>query len=324
MTPRFRALQELGEQFERAADLAPSAETNVRSGPWIRRTARLRTNAAQLGTRRGALLGLLAILVVAATATAAVTLTSDRTAPVLAGKHALCPEGFNYLANTTTKLVYPPNYPGALPQGGHTTCFATVRAARNSGYSPAPDPHGYWTLGSLYLEPVPATIHKTCENAARLTRHLVYCPTRLPAPWTGAAAPDCPTAACSARLLSLSGAFSTVGTSESSPGDGAAGIWAAPVSQAAMQPYLVGCWRGYGANRALPAHPLSRTRFRGHPAAWYRCEIPVITSSPNDTALQWRIGNWTYGVAAGGAGGLGRRLVTYIVAHLVAVRPPKR
>jgi len=124
--------------------------------------------------------------------------------------------------------------------------------------------------------------------------------------------------------LSLSGAFTTVGTPADTPGDGDASVWAAPIGEASSQPYLVGCWRGYGANRVLPPRPLSRTSFRGHPAAWYRCDVPIIVSGPNDAAFQWRIGGWTYGVAAGGAPGLQRRLAAYMAAHLVAVAPPTR
>jgi hypothetical protein len=143
----------------------------------------------------------------------------------------------------------------------------------------------------------------------------VYCPRRLPAPWIDPADginEDCPSAGCSAPLLSISGSFSAPSSYVgSAPGVGEVTVWALSTRQQRLYPYLVGC---------MTARPISRTVFRGHPAAWYECPIFGDNTS---AVLEWRIGREVYGISANGAANLRRRLVEYIAAQLVRRAPTR-
>lgn len=253
----------------------------------------------------------LATLATAGGALAAVSLLAGSSPPVrLPGGTDLCPSNYAYVADVRTKLVYPPNYPG-FPESGDIRCFASAQNARADGYRFAPAPAGDTRVGVVYLGTTPADVRRTCARAQRLVHAVVYCPGRLPTPWIHPAINwDCPTANCFASLLSLTGSFdvpqSYVG---SAPGVGDATIWEATAGQQRAFPYLIGCL-------STSARLVSRTRFRGHPAAWYRCSGSVFGGSPS-SMLEWHFGKEAYGITADGPPGLRRRLVLYLATHLV-------
>jgi hypothetical protein len=228
----------------------------------------------------------------------------------LPGGQSLCPAGYGYLAFARPALVYPPNYPGVLPRHAHATgCYASQQDARAAGYRLAPTPPGDVRLGPLYLAPASADVRRTC----RLARDLgvpAYCPRLLPAPWIDApetGLPDCPSPGCSFALLSLWGTYaapsSYVG---SAPGVAEVTIWTMTTRQRRLYPWLSGC---------SSARPISRTLFRGHPAAWYQCPI---FGNDISAVLEWHVGPVGYGISANGPASLRRRLVASIAEHLTA------
>jgi hypothetical protein len=242
-------------------------------------------------------------------AAATVSLSGGSRPPVrLPGGGGLCPVSYPYVADTSQKLAYSPNYPGPpLREAGSIRCFASAHDARAAGYTLASAPTGDTMLGGLYLAPTPAAVRGMCQVAGRLTRTVVYCPGRLPVPWLRGG-PACPLAGCS--MLSISGSFtapaSYVG---SSAGIGDLTIWEGPARQLRVYlPYFAGC--GFGAD----PRPIGHISFRGHPAAWYSCSISADSTG---SLLAWRIGGESYGITADGPARLRHRLVEYIAAHLV-------
>jgi hypothetical protein len=263
--------------------------------------------------RRATVVGLVALLV-ASSAIAAVSVFSGSTSPVrLYGGAALCPVDYDVVAQVSTGLYYPPNYPGQRFAKGDVRCFASAQYARHAGFRLATVPHGDTRVGAIYFASTPLSVRRTCNTAARELRALVYCPSQLPTPWVHPLINwDCPTHDCSIPLLSLTGSFtapdSYIG---SAPGIGEAMIWEASKSQQRTFPYvLFGCFS--------PADLVSRTTFRGHPAAWYRC---AIWGNTVGTMLEWHIGKQAYAISADGPAGARRTLVAFIARHLVAVRP---
>lgn len=244
-------------------------------------------------------------------AAAAISLAGGSAPPVrLPGGTGLCPSNFPYAAVASQKQVYPSNYPDmALVTRHVTSCFDSTQDAHRAGYRIAPPPPGDTTLGPLYIAPVTVSVQHICTAAQGLTHARVYCPARLPTPWTSQGAlPNCPTASCSAPLLSISGTFTAPASYlPSAPGTGDVSIWEG--SKTALKQYLptVYC---IGAR----AHVIARTSFRGHPATWYQC---TIFGHPTST-LGWHEGKESYAIAADGPTALRRRLIRYIAAHLTA------
>jgi hypothetical protein len=273
-----------------------------------------RRRRPRIGLRwRGRALGVALIALFAASgALAAVSILGGSSAPVrLYGGQDLCPVNYGYAAQASTRLFYPPNYPGRqFSEGQDLRCFASAKYARDAGYTPAPAPVGDARVGPIYLAPTPAPVRHTCAAAQRETRATIYCPGLLPTPWVHPAINwDCPTAECHAPLLSLTGSFSAPSSYiGSAPGVGEATIWSATARQQRTFPYLVGC---LAAKPRLVGH----TSFHGHPAAWYRCSI---FGSSTSTMLEWHIGKQSYGITADGPASIRRELVDYISAHLVA------
>lgn len=259
-------------------------------------------------------LALVGVLVAAASAAAAVSLSSGRAVPVrLPGGGSLCPAGFEYAAYASLGVVYPPNFPSAQPRHAKiTSCYGSPQDARAAGYRLAPTPEGDRRLGPLYLAPASAFVRDRCQAAEHLGVP-VFCPHLLPAPWTNptdATNADCPSAGCSAPLLSLWGEFAApTSYSGSAPGVGEVTLWAASRRQQQLYPYLVGC---------PSAKPVSRIVFRRHPAAWYQCQI---FGNATSSVLKWTIGAIQYGVSADGPAGLRQRLVSYIAIHLAGPEP---
>lgn len=278
-----------------------------------RRRAAAAVRAPRLRRRlQGRLLAVtLASLVTAGGALAAVSLLAGSSPPVrLPGGTDLCPANYGYVADVSTKLVYPPNYPGRqLPERGDIRCFASAQDARADGYRFAPAPAGITRVGSVYLATTPADVRRTCARAQQLVHAVVYCPGRLPTPWIHPAINwDCPTADCGAPLLSLTGSFDAPDAyAGPAPGVGNVTISEATAAQQRTFPYLFGC---LGAT----AHLTSRTLFRGHRAAWYRCAL--WGGSPS-SMLEWHFGEEAYAITADGPPGLRRRLVLYLATHLV-------
>jgi hypothetical protein len=270
----------------------------------------------RLKARPRALGLVIGVLIAAASAAAAVSLSGGHAAPVrLPGGGSLCPAGFGYGAYASLGVVYPPNFPGALPRHARlTSCFGSPQDAHAAGYRLASTPRGDRRLGPLYLAPVSVVVRRTCRAAQRRGVP-VSCPRLLPAPWTDptdTVNADCPSAGCSARLLRLWGGFTApspyVG---SAPGVGEVTVWAASSGQRRLFPYLVGC---------PSATAIGRTVLRGHPAAWYECSIFGAAVS---SVLKWQIGTVQYGVSANGPAGLRQRLVRSIARQLVGSAPTR-
>lgn len=276
---------------------------------------------------------LLAALLVASGAAAAVSLTAGSSPPVRLGNGSgLCPaESYPYVADTAQKLVYPPNYPGLQPRKARTTrCFASIRDARDDGYTLAPPPAGDTTLAGLYLAAAPASVGHACRTAQHLIRGVVYCPSRLPAPWgaSNLGLPSCPGAGCVGSLIVISGSFtaplSYVG---SAAGIGDVAMWAVPTRWVFPTTRDAGPINFRAGPVYLPAvycagfraRLTSRTTFRGHPAVWYRGSHCLNGTAAS--TLSWRIGRESYAIAADGPANVRRRLIEYIAAHLVALRP---
>jgi hypothetical protein len=272
----------------------------------------------RLKARPRALGLVIGVLVAAASAAAAVSLSGGRAVPVrVPGGGSLCPVGFGYVAYASLGVMYPPNFPGVLPRRAQaTSCYASSQDAQAAGYRLASTPRGDRRLGPIYLAPASAVVRSACRAAEHLGVP-VFCPRLLPAPWTDPADAinaDCPSAGCSAPLLSLWGEFSAPASySGSAPGVGEVTIWAMSGRQQQFYPYLVGC---------PSAKPVSRTVFRGHPAAWYECPIPIFGIATS-SALKWHIGTVQYGVSANGPAGLRQRLVWYIARHLIGPAPTR-
>jgi len=280
--------------------------------------------------RRVLALLLAAFVAVTGAAATAISLSGGSSPPVrLPGGNGLCPPlSFPYVADASTKLFYPPNYPG-LAKTQPTGCFASPQDARAAGYTIAPPPAGDSTLGALYIGPAPAAVARTCQAAQRLTHRVVYCPGRLPAPWGASdiGLPNCPSAGCSGSLLAISGSFtaplSYVG---SAAGIGDVAMWAVPTSWVFPTSPRGGPTYFRAGPTYLPAvycagfraQLVSHTTFRGHPAAWYR-GAHCLNGTAAST-LSWRIGRESYAIAADGPAGLRHRLIEYIAAHLVAHR----
>lgn len=275
--------------------------------------------------------GLLAALLLASGAAAAISLTAPSSPPVpLANGSGLCPVSYPYVADTVRKLVYPPNYPGLKPRSTRVTrCFASTRDAQTDGYTLAPPPAGDTTLAGLYIAPAPAGVRRTCQAAQPIIHRLVYCPSRLPAPWGGSniGLPNCPSAGCGS-LLAISGSFTAPPSYlGSAAGIGDIAMWAVPTSWVFPTPQHAGPAYFRAGPTYLPAvycagfraHLISDTTFRGHSAAWYRGSHCLNGNAAS--TLSWRVGRESYAIAADGPAPLRRRLIEYIAAHLVTLRP---
>lgn len=287
-----------------ASDGAPHNPSAPPAKAWWR-------GIGQQSARR--VLGVTTVALIATSgALAAVSLFSGSTTPVhLYGGKDLCPANYDVAAQVSTKLFYPPNYPGHEISTGDVKCFASAQYARQAGYRLAPVPRGYTRVGPIYFAPSPAAITRTCETAQHEITAVVYCPSRLPAPWIHPLLNwDCPTADCGVPLLSLSGSFPAASSYTGfANGEGEETIWSATTSQQRAYPYVL-----YECDTA--PRLLGHTRFRGHPAAWYRCSIFGSTS----TVLKWRIGKQTYQISADGPPRLGRELVSYTASNLKVER----
>jgi len=169
-------------------------------------------------------------------------------------------------------------------------------------------------VGPLYLAPASALVRATCR-AARALGVPVFCPRLLPAPWTdptSAVNPDCPSAGCSSTpLLSIWGSFTAPDSYAGSAPESAKSPLDHARTQQRLYPYLVGC---------PSAKPISRTAFRGHPAAWYDCQIFGNNTS---SVLKWHIGAVQYGISANGPTGLRQRLIQNIARNLIGPRPTR-
>lgn len=278
--------------------------------------AHARTHRRRTLRRPRALAALaVALLLISGAAAAAISLTAASSPPVrLANGSGLCPEGYSFVADTRQNLVYPPNYPGLQPhKAADTRCFASVHDARTDGYKLASPPAGVTMFGQLYMGPTTAHVRRVCEAAQRYAHAVVYCPSRLPTPWLTPVNPDCPSAGCAAPELSISGSFAAPSSyGGSGPGEGEASLWSASPYQLRHDPVPLGCGSfGPLAHARLIGH----ASFRGHAAAWYEC------TGTGPTVLAWHIGRQSYGITADGPPGLRQRLVRYIAAHLVALRP---
>ena len=276
---------------------------------------------------------LLAVFVaVTGAAAAAISLSGGSSPPVrLPGGTGVCPPvAFPYVADASTKLVYPPNYPGAvLATMRPTGCFASAQDARAAGYTVAPPPAGDTPLGGVYMGPAPAAVRRTCQAARTRIDRVVYCPSRLPAPWrtSNIGVPSCPSAGCSGSLLAISGSFtappSYVG---SAAGIGDVAMWAVPTSWVFPRSRRAGPAYFRAGPAYLPAvycagsraQLISHTTFRGHPAAWYRGSHCLNGNAAS--TLSWRIGRESYAIAADGPATLRRHVIEYIAAHLIAQR----
>ena len=273
---------------------------------------------------------LAAFIAVTGAAAAAISLSGGSSPPIrLPGGNGLCPPlGFPYVADASTKLFYPPNYPG-LGKTRPTGCFASPQDARAAGYQLAPPPAGDTTLGDLYIGPATAAETRICHAAQRLTHRIVYCPGRLPVPWgaSNIALPNCPSAGCSGSPLAISGSFtaplSYVG---SAAGIGDVAMWMLPTSWVFPTSPRGGPVYFRAGPIYLPAvycagfraQLVSHTTFRGHPAAWYR-GAHCLNGTAAST-LSWRIGRESYAIAANGPARLRHRLIENIAAHLVVQR----
>jgi hypothetical protein len=256
------------------------------------------------------------VLAAAASAAAAVSLSGGHAVPVrLPAGGSVCPFGFGYVAYASLGVVYPPNFPGPPPRRAKaTSCYGSPRDAQAAGYRLAATPRGDRRLGPLYIAPASAYVRARCRAAQHLGV-AVLCPRALPAPWTDPGEvidADCPSAGCSASLLSIWGEFSApTSYSGSAPGVGEVTLWAASRTQQHLYPYLVGC---------PSTNPVSRTVFHGHPAAWYECQI---FGNATSSVLKWTIGSVHYGVSANGPPRLRRRLVGYIAMNLIGPKPTR-
>ncbi len=301
MNQRLQALQELGEQFEQMSIVGVIDER----APGARRHSLRRPRM---------LASLLIALLAVSGAAAAITLTVASSPPVrLPNGSGLCPQSYTYVANTSKKLVYPPNYPGLQPGKARVTrCFTSLDDARAAGYRLAPPPAGITMLGPIYMGPATAHVRRVCEAAQRHTHAVIYCPTRLPTPWLAPVNPDCPSAGCAAPELSIAGSFaappSYIG---SGPGEGDISLWSATPYQLRHDPVPLGCGGAFGPLHH--ARPIGHTSFRGHPAGWYEC------TGTGPFVLAWHIGTQSYGITANGPKGFRKRLARYIAAHLVAL-----
>lgn len=333
--------EQLGERLSTAVGTAPESDwgeveriaRTVTMPPGYTPTAtRDRSRPRHRLRRPRVVVALLAALLLASGAAAAISLTAGSAPPVrLANGSGLCTESYPYVADTAQKLVYPPNYPGLQPRKARITrCFASVRDARTDGYTLAPPPAADTTLGGVYIAPAPAAVRRTCQAALPLIHRVMYCPSRLPAPWgaSNVGLPSCPSAGCVGSLVAISGSFtaplSYVG---SAAGIGDVAMWAVPTSWVfptapdggpayfrAGPTYLPAVYcAGFRAGL------VSQTSFRGHPAAWYGGSHCLNGNAAS--TLSWRIGRESYAIAADGPANLRRRLVEYIAAHLVALRP---
>ena len=300
LDPRLPILSEVGDELHR---LFRARE--ARTGPLGALLGRLRV-------RSRTLVAVLAVLVVAGGAAAAVSL-SGRSVPVRTpGGGVLCPAGYGYLAYARLGVFYPPNYPHALPRNARgTSCYASPQDADAAGYRLAPTPAGDVLRDGLYFAPVSRVVRGVCRNAQRVMKATVYCPSILPAPWidppTLGANPDCPTAGCSLRFLSISGSFTAPSSYVGEfPGVGQVSILEVPSKQARWYPYLLGC------TSTGPA--LRSTLLDGHPAAWHACNAQAL--------LEWSIGKTLYGISANGPPDQRQAVVQYIADHLVQETPP--
>lgn len=265
--------------------------------------------------RRG--IGLIAASLVAASgALAAVSIFGGSVSPVhLYGDRTLCPGAYDLVAELSTKLYYPPDYPGHLPTTGDVRCFVSARNARQAGFRLAATPSGDTRVGPIYFAPTPRAVRRTCQTAAREITAVVYCPGELPTPWFHPLVNwDCPTHDCQIPLLSLTGNFTAPDSyAGSAPGIGEAMIWEASAAQQHDYPYVI-----YGCSSSDDV--VSRTSFRGHPAAWYRC---IIWERSTGTTLEWHIGRQAYAISVEGPAATRRELVAFIAKHLIVVPPPK-
>lgn len=293
----------------RAQHATPEHDTAAESA-----FTRLRSRVGWRWQRRAVGVGLVALMA-ASGAIAAVAVFSGSTSPVrLYGGSALCPVDYDVVGQVSSKLYYPPNYPGHQFAKGDVRCFASAQYARQAGFRLAAVPDGDTRVGSIYFARTPLSVRRTCQRAARETKALVYCPRELPTPWVHPLINwDCPTDGCAIPLLSLTGSFTAPDSYTGSvPGIGEAMIWEASASQQRAYPYLIfGCFSR--------ADIVSRTDFRGHPAAWYRCAI--WGNSTTGTMLKWHIGKRAYAISADGPADASQALVTFIAKHLVAIRP---
>ncbi|HEX3618151.1 MAG TPA: hypothetical protein VHU61_16525 [Solirubrobacteraceae bacterium] len=305
--------QEMLERLLRAHAERSQLASREQDGP-VGGTARRFTRRAGRRARRR-VVGVIAVSLLAASgAFAAVAIFGGSVSPVhLYGGKALCPAGHDVVAEVSSQLYYPANYPGHLFAEGDVRCFESAQGARQAGFRLAPAPSGDTTVGPIYFAAAPLAIRRTCQRAAAEIRAIVYCPSQLPTPWFHPLINwDCPTHDCGVPLLSLTGSFrapdSYVG---SASGAGEAMIWEASAGQQRAYPYLLfGCFSS--------ADIVGRTRFRGHPAAWYQCPIWARSTG---TMLEWHIGKQTYAISADGPAGTRRALVAFIAKHLVAVDP---
>lgn len=264
---------------------------------------------------QGRALAVIVVMLVAASGAIAAVSLLGSTSPVhLYGGTSLCPVDYDVVGEVSTNLYYPPNYPGHQFAKGDVRCFASAQYARQAGFRLAPVPTGDTRVGPIYFAATPASVRDTCQTASREIKAVVYCPGELPTPWIHPLINwDCPTHDCSVPLLSLTGSFAGpdwyLG---SAPGIGEAMIWEASASQQRAFPYVL-----YGCFSARDI--VSRTSFRGHPAAWYRCSIWGRSST--GTMLEWHIGKQAYAISVDGPAGTRRALVAFIAKHMLALHP---
>lgn len=219
----------------------------------------------------------------------------------IGGGTALCPQGFEYAAATSTHRYYAPNYPRPLTvEKGITVCFATEGQARAAGFRPAPLPDGDVQFGSVILGHPSGQVRRACARAQTNLRQPLMCPSVLPVPWEDGG--DCPGSGCAQLAgVDIDGTFlAAPGYRGVAPGEGHMNIWATR-SRVLGCPYV---------------HPHRHTVFRGHRATWYWCPAGSDEDSGH-VVLVWRQQGVIYGVTTHGHTRFNMRLVTYIASHLV-------
>jgi hypothetical protein len=236
-------------------------------------------------------------------------LPSGAVAPVsIGGGSALCPQGFDYPAASSTGRYYSPNYPAPLKiEKGISACFATESQARAAGFRRAALPAGDVQFGPVILGPTPRVVRRACARAQTNVDRPLMCPSILPVQWENGG--DCPSSGCANLTgVDIDGMFlAAPGYRGVALGEGHMNIWVLRVAPAPGS-------LGYAC-----ARPHSHTVVRGHPATWYWCPAGADEDSGH-VVLTWRQQGMIYGVTTHGHTQFNMRLVTYIADRLVELR----
>lgn len=91
-----------------------------------------------------------------------------------------CPPGHPIRAYDDTSLYYPPTHPSLLELPPPDRCFASQRAASDSGFSPAATPVNAVRVHQDYLIPAEPALGRRCRDAAGRLGFAVPCPQLVP------------------------------------------------------------------------------------------------------------------------------------------------